>query len=328
MFDTITGQTEPLSRLMTMKKNGAVPHALLFTGIDGIGKSLAAVSFARVLNCKSDEPESVPCRQCRSCKKILAGTHPDILTIQPSGSIIKIAQIRDLCQKLLIKPVEAAVRVVIIQDAHTMNPESGNALLKVLEEPPDRTMFILITDQASDVLPTILSRCQMVGFNPLSRESIKELLIQKGVDVHRAEGASAMALGSLGRALSLCENKPNRPDPLVFRRFLFDEMVCLIRGGTFDVLSFAEKLSQKKDNTLNALDILLSFIRDLIVHPFDRDKVINRDMAQEIGHLSASLATSSLLRMADLITAAHQGIKANASVRLCLETMAIQIKRI
>ncbi len=328
MFDIITGQDEPLSRLMTMKKNGAVPHALLFTGIDGIGKSLAALSYAMALNCKAVEPESVPCRQCRSCKKILGETHPDILPIRPSGSIIKIAQIRDLCQKLLIKPVEAAVRVVIVHDTHTMNPESGNALLKVLEEPPDRTMFILISDQASDVLPTILSRCQRVSFSPLSRGSIKDLLIQNGVDAHQAEGVSAMACGSLGRALSLCEKKPNRPDPLVFRRFLFDELVSLIRGGTFDVLSFAEKFSQKKDQTLNVLDILLSFIRDLIVHPFDKDTVINRDIADEIENISGSMTTASLLCMADLITAAHQGIKANASVRLCLETMAIQIKRI
>ena len=339
MFDSIKDQNKPISRLTAMLRNGSVPHALMFSGIDGIGKSTAAQAFAMALNCRSakeDTPSispapdasAEPCA-CRSCRKILSGAHPDILTVKATGGLIKIAQIRELCQKLLIKPYEASVRVVIIHDAHTMNPESGNALLKILEEPPEKTMFILITDQASDVLPTILSRCQVVVFNPVSKGIILSHLVRtKGMDPQQADVIASMAGGSMGRALQLCEKNPNRPDPLVYRRFLLDELSSLLKGSTFDALSFAEKLSQKKENALNSLEILLSLVRDLIVHPFDRDKVINMDISDKIMGLAALFPTSSLLKIADHITAAHQGIKANASVRLCLETMAIQMKRI
>ncbi|MFA6012114.1 MAG: DNA polymerase III subunit delta' [Desulfobacteraceae bacterium] len=334
MFDSIIDQNKPISRLMTMLRNRSVPHALLFAGIDGIGKSSTAKAFTMMLNCHEKQGISIqdagtePCT-CRSCRKILADTHPDILTIKPSGSLIKIAQIRELSQKLLVKPYEAAMRVVIIHDAHTMNPESGNALLKVLEEPPEKTMFILVTDQASDVLPTILSRCQIVAFNPVSRESIRSYLVRnKGIDSNRAVVAASMAGGSMAKALLLCEKNNNKPDPLVFRHFIFDELSNLIKGSTFDALSFAEKLSRKKESAISALELLLSFVRDMIVCPFDREKVINRDISDKIDGLSGTLSTSSLLKIADHITAAHQGIKANASVRLCLETMAIQMKRI
>jgi len=318
---------------MTMLRNRSVPHALLFAGIDGIGKSSTAKAFTMMLNCLETQSFSIEdmgtesCT-CRSCRKILADTHPDILTIKPSGSLIKIAQIRELSQKLLVKPYEAAMRVVIIHDAHTMNPESGNALLKVLEEPPEKTMFILITDQASDVLPTILSRCQIVTFNPVSRESIRSYLVRKGIDSDRAVVAASMAGGSMAKALLLCEKNNNKPDPLVFRHFLFDELSNLIKGSTIDSLSFAEKLSRKKESAISALELLLSFVRDMIVYPFDREKMINMDISHKIDGLSGTLSTSSLLKIADHITAAHQGIKANASVRLCLETMAIQMKRI
>lgn len=334
MFDSIKDQNKPILRLTTMLRNRSVPHALLFTGIDGIGKSSTARAFTMMLNCHKKQELSVQDTDtesctCRSCRKILADTHPDILTIKPSGSLIKILQVRELSQKLLVKPYEAAMRVVIIHDAHTMNPESGNALLKVLEEPPEKTMFILITDQASDVLPTILSRCQVVGFNPISQESIRSFLIHnKGIDSERAAVAASMAGGSMAKALTLVEKNHTKPDPLVFRLFLFDELYSLINGSTFDALSFAEKISRKKENAISALEMLLSFVRDMIVYPFDREKVINRDISDKIDGLSGTLSTKSLLIIADHITAAHQGIKANASVRLCLETMAIQMKRI
>lgn len=342
MFESITDQNQAVSRLMAMIRHRFVPHALLFSGIDGIGKTTTARLMAMVLNCRASGPDETDgpfghpgqnlnehlC-SCRSCRKIQAGTHPDILTVEPSGGIIKIAQIRDLCHKLLVKPLEASMRVVILRDVHTMNHESGNALLKMLEEPPEKTMFILITDQASDVLPTILSRCQTVMFTPLPAESIRSHVISaKGIDPYRAEILASLAGGSLGTALELCDERQNRPDPLVFRRYLFAEFDGLLKGGLFDALSFAEKLARKKETALSALETLLSFIRDLTVHPFDRNRVLNRDIADGLERLSGRFSTASLLHMADRILSAHQGIKANASVRLCLETMAIQMKRI
>ena len=334
MFDSITDQNKPIARLFSMLHHRSVPHALLFTGIDGIGKSTVARAFSMLLNCrelKEDHATSfkgLTC-PCRSCHKIRSATHPDILTVKPSGNIIKIAQIRELCLKLLVKPYEAFQRVVIIMDAHTMNPEASNALLKILEEPPSKTMFILITDQPSDLLPTILSRCQNVGFNPLPEGSIRNILVHdKGIEPEKADVFAAMAMGSMGRALTLCEKTDRKTDPWAFRVFLFDEITAVLKGAPLDVLLFAEKLSQKKDNALYAIEILVSFVRDLVVVPFAPERLINRDLGEKIKKLSGTFPTASLLKMTDHMMAAHQGIKSNASVRLCLEAMAIQLKRI
>jgi DNA polymerase-3 subunit delta' len=333
MFDFILDQNKPISRLNTMLSNRTVPHALMFSGLDGVGKTTTAVAFSMVLNCHNGKNHTAlsteynPC-SCRSCRKILSGSHPDIITIRSTGNLIKIGQIRELCQRLLVKPYEASTRVVIIHDAHTMNPESGNALLKVLEEPPEKTLFILITDQASDVLPTILSRCQVVSFNPVSKETIVSHLVQKGVAPQWAAMAASMSGGSIGKALALCEKGAKKSDPHLFRRVLFDDFSALLKGGALDILTFSEHFSKKKENVLNTLEILLSYVRDLIVYPFYKEMVVNIDVMDKISVISALKSTSSLIEIADCITTAHQGIKANASVRLCLETMAIKIKRI
>ena len=136
-FGSIIDQKQPIQILTTLIKKGTIPHALLFTGIEGVGKLAAAMTFAMACNCttqlynqKKSEDISGPCDQCRSCKKIRSGNHPDIIHIKPSGHYIKIAQIRSLCQTLAMKPYEARLRVVIISDSQAMNPQAGNALLK------------------------------------------------------------------------------------------------------------------------------------------------------------------------------------------------------
>ena len=167
-FDSIIDQERPIRILLSLLFHGTIPHALLFTGIEGVGKKTAAVALAMACNCR--RPVAVePCGECAACRKIAAGAHPDILRVSPAGAMIKIDQIRELCQVLTMKPYEARVRVVIIADAHTLNPAAGNALLKMLEEPPARTVLILTAPQTGDLLPTIVSRCQHIRFKPIAR---------------------------------------------------------------------------------------------------------------------------------------------------------------
>ena len=189
-FESIIGQDRPIRILTTLLQAGAVPHALLFTGIEGIGKQNAAVVFAMACNCAgghaNSEPESEinasvngddstkrppitnPCGICKPCRKIESGSHPDFIRIKPAGAFIKIEQIRALCQTLAMKPYEAGMRVVVISDAQEMNSAAGNALLKVLEEPPAGTILILVANHTSGLLPTIVSRCRHIRFNPIS----------------------------------------------------------------------------------------------------------------------------------------------------------------
>ena len=147
-FNLIRGQHQAIGLLTTLLRKGQIPHALVFTGIDGIGKQTAARAFAMACNCAaplpyperpagaSSSPRVNACGQCRSCRRIQADQHPDILHLRPTGDMIRIAVVRDLIQRLAVKPYEQGRRVVILAEAHTMNPEAGNALLKLLEEPP------------------------------------------------------------------------------------------------------------------------------------------------------------------------------------------------
>ena len=169
-FESVIDQQKPIGILRALLEQSSVAHALLFTGIDGVGKQKTARMFAMAVNCElyrgdttsQISVDSVPCGQCVSCRKITSGNHPDVLHIQPQGNLIRIDQIRALGRTLAMKPYEARYRVVMISDGHRMNPESANALLKMLEEPPEQTLLVLTASETADLLPTVVSRCQLV----------------------------------------------------------------------------------------------------------------------------------------------------------------------
>ncbi|GAB6096192.1 DNA polymerase III subunit delta' [Desulfatiferula olefinivorans] len=340
MFEQIIDQDQALTRLLTLFRKDTMPHALLFTGIDGIGKKTAAHALAMTLNCPrsiaareqtagpTTIPSLFPCGGCRSCRKITTGVHPDILHVAPSGNLIKIAQIRELGTRLLIRPNEARMRVVIIDDAHTMNPESANALLKSLEEPPAGTMFVLITHQASDLLPTILSRCQQVTFNPITRRSIETCLIEKGMTPDRATALAAMADGSLGRAMALSRADARGGAFSRNRQWIAGELDALAGGSVLTGLLFAEKLASKKDDALQSLEFMTALIRDLVIYKISPDKILNRDLVSVIDGLSRRFSIPSLLSMNAHIQRAHKDILANAALRLSLEAMAFNLSRV
>ena len=137
----------------------------LYVGPDGAGKYRAAKNFAKGVNCP-DVKDGKPCEACLSCKKIEKEVHPDVFFIQPGGasSTIGIDQVREIINKANLKPYEARSKVFIIKGAHSMNEASANAFLKTLEEPPENTVFILISRSKDLLLPTIVSRCHIVRF--------------------------------------------------------------------------------------------------------------------------------------------------------------------
>ena len=341
MLNSITGQEKPLARLHAMFLKNTVPHAMLFSGIEGVGKADVATYLAMAFNCRnmnlsnntSEEPSSqlikISCKKCTPCKKILSRNHPDFIEINPTGKIIKISQIRDLCSTLLLKSYEADKRVVIINKAETMNKEAGNALLKVLEEPPANTFFILTSTQPSDLLPTILSRCQNIGFYPVSSENIK-LYLNKYYKITKetAEVISAVSNGNLKNAVLMADNNKYLEQSLAKRLWVIDEFNTLKNQPLGKCLLFAEKLTEKKEDITNTLGTLLNYVRDLIVHKYNNNEIINHDLAEKISQQSKIFSVESLLTITNLIQDAQKEIMANASLRLTLESMVIKIARV
>ncbi len=341
-FDSIVGQKQPLRILTTYLRNEAIPHALLFTGIEGVGKKTAAMIFSMACNCSDkvilpvywtdklralpDKNQKIinPCGECRSCKKIISGNHPDIIHIKPPGPYIRIAQIRSLIQTLAMKPYEAWFRVVVLSDAQTMNPEASNALLKVLEEPPPQTILILTALQATDLLPTVTSRCQLVKFNPIPCKDLTEMLMEKhDIDPERAEIIAIMANGSYSKAFSMIGS-----DWLLNREWLLNASGLyhpekLSSRSTFEQLAFADCLAHNKKTILDSMEVLKLWLRDLVVFKYSPEKIINKDLISKIKQASEQVSLESLLSKISLIQSAQKAIQSNANLRLTLETMML-----
>ncbi len=200
----IIGQ-EPAIRLLTQALySRRLHHAYLFTGQEGVGKETTAKAIVYHLFCNISQDE--PCGSCPNCQKLDKGLHPDLLLVEPEKREIKIGQIRALERELHFRPINAEYRVVVIKSAEKLNPEAGNALLKSLEEPPPYVLFFLLAENASRLLPTIVSRCQVVRFRPLPKAVIKDYLIKRlGLDEDFAETLAELSAGSLGRAVELAE---------------------------------------------------------------------------------------------------------------------------
>jgi DNA polymerase III subunit delta' len=328
-FETIIGQQLPVRILQTLLRSAVLPHALLFTGMSGVGKRTAARTVAMTLNCREQQlPLDNPCGKCPSCRQILGGKHPDIPLIEPQANLLRIDQIRALLAALSMKPFSARHRVVIIAEAHCMNPEAANALLKMLEEPPLNTMLILTASQKTDLLPTIVSRCRHIRFNPLSPQDLMTLLQQASdVDAGYVPTAATLSGGSLSKARQLAMPVWQQRRNWVIRAAGLD------RPGPQGAappsmalaLAFAGQLAQKKDMAQDLLDILKTWIRDLSIWPYHPDLVINSDYKSTIDKVRAGMNEKQLLAMWLAVEKAQKDIAARANLRLTIDVMALSL---
>src|ERR1700682_3302211 len=208
-FDDLVGQQHVTETLKNAIKNDRVAHAYIFSGARGVGKTTAARILAKALNCVKG-PTAQPCGECDSCKEIAAGTSLDVIEID-AASNRGIDQIRELREMVRYAPAASRSKVVILDEAHMLTGEASNALLKTLEEPPDRVIFVMATTQPEDLGDTIRSRSQHFHFRALTFAEIAGRLegIAKKEDLKIEAGAMAviarMAEGSLRDALSLLE---------------------------------------------------------------------------------------------------------------------------
>lgn len=200
------GHQETYLRLLERVTLGRLPHALLFTGPEGIGKRRVAEFLAKALLCASADK---PCGTCGSCRLVAEGKHPDLMIVEADGERIKIDRIRELIRDFAFSPLMGTGRVVLIPEAHALNPAAANALLKTLEEPPAGTHFLLVTHSPGWIPRTIVSRCQIVRFRPLSRSDLQEILQEQ--EVQADSELLDWAMGSVRRALTLSELRKTIP---------------------------------------------------------------------------------------------------------------------
>jgi DNA polymerase-3 subunit delta' len=199
VFGQLTGQDLVVEQLQAA---AAAPdrqaHAWLFTGPPGSGRSVAARSFAAALLCPDQG-----CGQCRSCHQVAAGTHADLLLIRPDGLSYGVRQTRELVLKAAASPVYGGWRVVVFEDADRATEQAANALLKAIEEPPPRTIWLLCAPSAADLPPTIRSRCRLMTLRTPPTVAVAEILEREGIGQDEALEAARASLGHIGRARRL-----------------------------------------------------------------------------------------------------------------------------
>ena len=195
-LDRIRGQDQVLDQLRRAMNAGRLHHALLFVGAPGAPERDTALALAAALQCPTTADG---CGACASCEKVAANQHPDVITLEPAGAghVISVGSIRDFLPRLAFAPHEGAVRVVIVVDAHHLNLEAANALLKTLEEPPPRTHFILVTRSPEQLPLTVRSRCQRIRFTPGEADDDESLEARLAL---RNELMTAVATGSFKSA--------------------------------------------------------------------------------------------------------------------------------
>jgi DNA polymerase III subunit delta' len=194
--------------------SGGMTHAWLFTGPPGSGRSVAARAFAAALQCTGAAVDVRPgCGACHDCRTVLAGTHPDVRNIVPEGLSISVAEMRALVQAASRRPIAGRWQIVVIEDADRLTEGASNALLKVVEEPPARTVFLLCapSDHPDDVSITIRSRCRLVGLRTPSVAAIADVLERRdGLDASVAQWAASVCGGHVGRARRLATDPEAR----------------------------------------------------------------------------------------------------------------------
>ncbi len=197
-LEGVLGHDRSLRVLRRALASGRTPHAYLFWGPDGVGKERVAREVAKALLCTAPSARGEACDGCAACRKLEAGNHPDCHLVVAGGARIAVDDVRRLQETLSYQAFERGRKVAILRDAFRMTREASNALLKTLEEPPPGTHLVLLTHHRNQLLPTLVSRCQSLRFDPISEEEVRRLLEGAGTEASAARTLAAVSGGCPG----------------------------------------------------------------------------------------------------------------------------------
>jgi len=306
--------------------NGRAAHAYLLLGLPQIGKTTLALNFAQALNCLD---EGKPCGQCRSCLKIAHGNHPDVRVIEAVNETIKIDQIRAMQREVALSPHEGRWKVYVIRQMERATTEAANCLLKTLEEPPAQVILMLTASDIDQLLPTIISRCQVLNLRPPSILLVQKALEERwGVDPKRARLLARLSGGRLGWAVRASEDEAI----LQKRERRLDEMIELMGHGTVapygrvERLRYAQHLSQSSDGLREMLDLWLSWWRDLLlIKGGSSTEVTNVDREATLRSQARGYSLPQVRDFIAALRAAVWQLEHNANTRLTLEVLMLSL---
>jgi DNA polymerase-3 subunit delta' len=353
-FNNVIGQEKAKQALRQALENDRLAHAILLYGPEGVGKRALAIELAKAVNCTQAKGDG--CDLCSSCHKISSLQHPDLKVIFPGPAqlqveeeisilqkiaednyqavgfaksvTISIDKIRELRKQASYHPYEGKRKVAILLGADQMRPEAANALLKILEEPPGTLLLILTAINLNSLLPTILSRCQRLQLNHLSRVEIEEALLKrKDVSPEKAKIVAGLTNGNLTRALSLAAKQ----DLDEYRNIARALLEAALWGNNTEKLSLIETIIAEKDKARleYLLELVLLWLRDTLLWGEDRqDKITNIDRSDETKKIAEWIDSKEVARLSREVESSLEMMSRNVNPELILIGLVEQMSTI
>jgi DNA polymerase-3 subunit delta' len=311
---------------------GDVRHAYLFCGPPGLGRRTLALRLAQALNCTRPIAPGIPCGTCRDCKQIQAMQHPDMNVIQAldadglpkEGGTLKVDQVREVQHSLSLKPYQSKYRVALFLRFQEANDNAANALLKTLEEAPAHAILLLTADTPEQLLPTIVSRCEILRLRPLPVGAIESDLIERGLDEERARLLAHISGGRPGYARRLMDDST----VLEKREERLNDLQTLLPAPRVEKFSYAEKLAKDKDAMRQVILVWLSYWRDVMLRVAQAETpLVNVDRNMEIEFLAGRLNLSTARRVVNDLESVLEKMDKNVNSRLLAEVLLLDFPK-
>jgi DNA polymerase-3 subunit delta' len=300
-------------------------QAYLITGPESVGRRTLALHFAQALNCPQPLKSGDPCFTCSTCLQIEAMVHPDLTVTQAEtvGAQLKVDQIRELQHGLALAPYDAKYRIALILRFEDANPHAANALLKTLEEPPSQVVIILTAESAERLMPTIVSRCEVIRLRPLSIPVV-DRGIQSiwNVPPDQANLLAHLSGGRPGYAFRLFQD----PDQLSLRKTYLEDLQKLLSENRVERFEYAETMAKNNDTFRETLKVWLSFWRDVMLRAsYPSAQITNIDRSETIDELANELELNKAHEIVVSMERIFDQLDHNANPRLAVEVFMLDL---
>ena len=315
-FRDVKDQDRLIGRLQEDIRGGQLKHAYLFIGPKGIGKRTLAQAFAKTVFCHELRGGTDACDDCEVCRILEHDNHPDFYLMQPeAGKDYRIEAIREMQKTLPYKPVAGEYRVILLDEAERLGATCGNALLKSIEEPPEGTIFLLVSSSLEALLPTIVSRCQIMRLAPLTPDTVKELFMSDyGMDEKQAAMLAGLSASSMAAA-----DYSSEADAM--SEWLdFQEIDRMIRERPHELWDLSQSL-EKQERLVQVIGYWRKILRDALVRPIDESikPMLDRD--------DTSWDETYILTALDLMGEAIAALEQRANKRMTVDVLLQRLKK-